>query len=167
MYSVKNVTGFRRFSTISRIGTVRQFSITENSKVNSSISHLPIYKHGERIEVEVLENKLESKYFPRRPNSKLGSELCFTRDRTFLKYLTSIHLRSKDRETLSTARLLAYFIAQRVEKASGDKGDIINGVARGLAHSISFLKKYSQKMEGDDPLVHKAAMVYSKGNSDI
>mmetsp|Transcript_38135 Transcript_38135/g.37639 ORF Transcript_38135/g.37639 Transcript_38135/m.37639 type:complete len:390 (+) Transcript_38135:30-1199(+) len=190
MFSVKNVRSARRFSSLARIPSARKFSIIENSSVKSGISVLPIYKNGHKINIEVNQTKMQERYSPK-VNSKLGSELCFTRDKAFIKYLTSIHLRSKDKETISAARLLAYFITQKVkpedeptddetfqdtmdkainQEALGELNvnpDVLNGVARGLSHILDFIKKNSRKIHDDKSLILKAGSLYCRGNHDI
>lgn len=100
----------RRFNKRSRSRGVRPFSMAKVKLPQPEPHFIDFYKNGQKLDVPVA-SKVDSNHLPKNKKSgKLGKELSFTKDMVFLKFLSSVNLESKERDSISTARILAYNI---------------------------------------------------------
>ena len=167
MYQLRRGIPLRNFSKRARSCGIRAFSMVKASLASPEPLLIHFYKNGQKFDVPEV-RKIQNDDFLKAKNcSRLGSELSFTKDKAFFKFLSSINLESKDRDSISVARILAYNISNKVNKCAGVEGDIIQGVVKALQVILSIFSNNSLNLSDNSELISKAGRVFSKGADDI
>lgn len=167
MYPVKNLKSLRRFSNIFSMKKPRAFSVITRSAQMSNDIQLGFSQVGENVELETKFNNASNLNNSNEAIERtIGEELCFTKDKAFLKFVSMINLESQDKESISVARLIAMNVYSQLKKEQNISDDVIHGIVKGLRVILLNLKQTSNKWKG---LVsfERLSEVYSKGVADI
>jgi hypothetical protein len=167
MYPLSYLKNLRRFSTIVGTKNPRAFLVITREPSLTDQMLLAFYKAGTKIETTSDYNEDFSIYTEKKGESKLNSNLCFTKDKSFIKYLTWINLESKDKENISIARLIAYNIHNNLKMIDLKNDDVIRGIVKGLEVLQNNFTHFSKSINEDPDIKIKACNTYSQGVANI
>ena len=152
----------RHFSTMTTDTESRAFSVmTRNSTEYRTTRFSPI-----QVDSDVSDTNISQHKVGRKRSLELSGDFWFRQDKTFLKFLTWINLESKDSESISISRLLAYNIFSQL-KGTEINDNIISGIVKGLHVILKSFKLNSKQIQSDQKLVQAATLAYSKGAEDV
>lgn len=98
--------------------------------------------------------------------TQLENEFSFRKDHAFLKFLMWINLESKDHDSISLARLMAYNIFSQLKEKKLNN-DITVGLIKGLSMVLEIFSKNRKLIENDQELMKNACTTFSQNADDI
>jgi len=147
---IKSARYFTNFFTADKN---RSFSVITRNSIEYKEALVGVYKDRD------LENNQDLKIITNVTKMKrkihIQDDFSLRQDKTFLKFLTWINLESKDKESISIARLIAYniFTQLKNEKLSDD---VIRGIVKGLHLILKYFTCNKKIISDNNSLIQKA-----------
>lgn len=164
-----HLKGVRSFSSFLNSQKHRSFSVITRQQGKYNPISLGVYQSSQDLKSLGDKEVKEMDTSKRQKKLSLSSDVCFTKDKAFLKTLAWINLASKDKESISLSRLIAYNIFSQIHKTDDvdSMDDTIVGITKAFGIILKTLEKASKKITTKNGLTSKVCEVYSQGNVDI